>query len=174
MNTVQLYTFLHDMLAEHHCHFDVIPADHLVLVPLNKFPIYIVVNNETSEQGGEHWTAFYLKSRKAPLHFFCSYGLGIKFYNVHFNNFAIRVGNNIVENTRPLQSSGTDVCGQYSLYFLYKKYCGCSNLSVYCRFSSNNKQNDIIVRNFVKHWNHLFHKDCKYKTTIQSCKCKCE
>ena len=51
MDTVQLYTFLHDMLAGHHCHFDVIPADHLVLIPLNKFPIYIVVNNETSEQG---------------------------------------------------------------------------------------------------------------------------
>jgi len=176
MDSEQLYSFLYNLFRGHHCYFDVIPADALDSVPLKKFPIYLIINNETSEYEGEHWVALYIRSRKEQLHFFCSYGLGLNFYNEYFHRIAKRIGKPIIENKKPLQSVGSDVCGHYAVYFLYKKYLGCCKMSIYCNFSANNAMNDRLVKNFVSNKNCLFHKKCKFRNKVVQCckKYKCE
>ena len=100
------------------------------------------------------------------MEFFCSYGVGIDYYSDYFKNF---VRGSVVENKKCLQSKNTNVCGQYAIYFLYKRLDGCCRMSLYCNFSDNKKKNDMLVNKFVRANNHLLHGHCKFLKINQCC-----
>jgi hypothetical protein len=160
MDTDELYNRLATFLAGSKCYFNVISADGLETVPLDVFPIYLVVNSAPLPDSGEHWVGIYIKKHRSPLEFFCSYGLGLRFYNHYFQEFSIRAGRDVVENIKPIQNINSDVCGQYALYFLFKKYYGCSRISLYAKFSNNFRANDSYVRKFISRQKCLFHFKC--------------
>jgi hypothetical protein len=170
MNTVEIYTFLYNLMGGRRVYFNVLAADELVLVPQLIYPQYIVVNNKPASHGGQHCVAIYIRSRSSPIEFFDSYGLGLRSYDENFTNFAHRHGKLVVENVRRLKNHGSDVCGHYSLYFLYKRFRGCSLMSIYAKFSTNYRLNDEKVRQFVKIKKNLLRRNCKYKNKIlQTC-----
>lgn len=162
MNTNELYSILNIIFKGNKINYNVLPCDKLENVDVNKFPIYLIVNDEPSNMEGNHWTAICIKNKRGPIEFFCSYGLGVNTYRKYFINFINKFKAKILENTIPLQSIGSSVCGLYATYFLYKRYKGCCVMSIYCGFSKNNKNNDKIVKNVVKNLLFKF-KNCKYK-----------
>ena len=107
------------------------------------------MNNKPSSHGGEHWVFLYQDSKKSPLIFGCSYGLGMESYSHNFNDFALRLRTRVLQNTIPLQSDDSNVCGMYALWFLWKLRNHYSLSSLYCNFSKNTIKNDQKVRQFV-------------------------
>ena len=154
MNTSEIYSALAHLMAHRKGHFNVIPCDYLDhLRP--QFPLYLVVNDEPNGWPGQHWVALYIKKPASRMEFFCSYGLGIDNYPHHFKKFAQRLKCRVIENHTRLQSSNSNVCGQFCIYFLYMKMRGCS-----CKFSNNRNKNDQVVKKFVKslHFIQFFNK----------------
>lgn len=119
-------------------------------ISINKYPLFLIVNDEPSTMGGNHWTAICIKEKSGPIEFFCSYGLGVDNYNSFFKKFLLKFSTKIYENYKPLQSIGTNVCGYYAIYYLYKRFKGHSPKSIYCSFYKNKLKNDKIVKCLVK------------------------
>jgi len=166
MDTTTIYRFLKNMTRGRRAYVDVLPCDQLKNISRHTFPLYLTVNNKPAGDPGEHWVAIHVRSKNGPVTFFCSYGLGIDFYPTEFKDFVQQFNGPIIENIRPLQSFGSDVCGQYAIYFLYNKMNGCCIMSTYCHFSSRTSANDNKVRRFVKFKNHLLHGKCNIKKNI--------
>jgi hypothetical protein len=166
MDTLQIYSFLHNLCKNRDVSFDVIPCDGLETLKITKYPVLLVCNDQGHKEPGRHWTAFFIT--KKCIEFFCSYGMGINYYNSYFKNF---VKNKIVlENKVQLQSEGTNVCGQYAIFFLYKRLKGCCRMSLYCNFSPDTRKNDRQVQKFVRINNHLLHSNCtKQNDKINQC-----
>jgi hypothetical protein len=165
MDNYSIFKFLYN-LCKGKAGFDVLSCDELDAFKITRYPTCLVVNNEPRGSPGEHWVAFYITKRSCE--FFCSYGVGINYYNSHFEKFVKRFGK-IIENRRPLQSIGTNVCGQYTIYFLYKRLKGCCRMSIYCNFSTNTRKNDSIVNRFVKSKNRLLYSNFKFDKINQCC-----
>ena len=53
-------------------------------------------------------------------------------------------------NTRKLQSSWTEVCGQYCIFYLYQRACGRSMDEIVNMFGDNTLTNDGNVSCYVK------------------------
>jgi hypothetical protein len=169
MNTEELYRFMFNLLNGSKCTYDVLPCDQLDNITPRTYPLFLIVNTKPTGHPGEHWTSFFLPCPGGNLEFFCSYGMGMDFYSDNFSKFAKRIGCRVIQNKIPLQSIGTNVCGQYALYFLYKRSKKCPRMSVYCNFSPNTRKNDEKIRRFVVLKNHLLHKNCNFNKTIQCC-----
>ena len=88
----------------------VFPADKIPL-PLTKWPAGFVANTDPEGEPGQHWVAMYQKSPFAQLEYFDSYGYDPSFYD--FN-----LPDSLTFSDRQLQSPGSDVCGNYCVYFL--------------------------------------------------------
>ena len=84
-----------------------------------KKPLNIITNNNTSDENGSHWSAFYKKDENVfdsvPQKFwFDSYGLPV------LEEIVQTFKSPILGNTSKFQEFDTSYCGQLSLYFLYK------------------------------------------------------
>jgi len=130
-------------------YYDVIPCDYFVTADWNRYPIALVVNDSPSRSNGRHWLAFWAFSEKSPVHFFCSYGLGIDNYTPIFRETLENHGKTVIENTKTLQSIGSTVCGDYCIYALHKFYRGCCLMSLYSNFSADTAANDRKVKRYV-------------------------
>jgi len=168
MDSEQIYNVLWRVLRGHKSYYNVLPCDGLDKLNPKIYPIYLVVNNQEAGKPGEHWTALYRKNNKSDLEFFCSYGLGVVAYPPNFRLFAKKLRCNIIQNIKPLQAIGSNVCGQYCIYFLFKKMKGCCKLALYCKFSNNKKQNDSMVVQFIKFKN-MINEKCVFKGIKQCC-----
>jgi hypothetical protein len=181
MDTETLLKFLFNMTRGRKSHVDVLPADALDSLDIRKHrEVFLIVNSKPSNHSGEHWTALYLSPRRPGtaqnlgrisynhrLEFFCSYSMGINYFGEHFMNFARRFPT--TENTIPLQSKGSAVCGEYALWFLYNRMKGCCPMATYCKFGVQNKINDSRVRRFVKLKKHLFEGKLRIDRINQCC-----
>jgi hypothetical protein len=168
MDTATISRILSHLFRRRGMYFDVIPCDHLDVITITNFPMCLVVNNRASDHRGEHWVALYMESRNSPLIFFCSYGLGMESYAKNFSNFASRLNVPVIQNKKTLQSFNSTVCGQYAIYALHTFSSGCCLMSLYCRFSSDTKNNDIKVKTFVKKFS-KYSKSCKNASINQCC-----
>ena len=169
MDTVSIFKILTRMTRGIKCFATVVPCDQLKNIPIRVFPMFIVANSKPSTHPGEHWLAIHVKSSKGPVTFFDSFGFGVTFYSADFSEFFKRLGGGIIENTKPLQSLGSDCCGQYALYFLNMKINGCCTMSTYCHFSSNRTSNDKKVRRFFNKNKHLLRTSCRINNLIKQC-----
>ena len=145
MNTVQIKRALESNPYTKKIFCGVFPADQLPKTT-DTFPCGFVANTDPSTEPGTHWVAFYFPSREKA-EFFDSYGRPPEYYG--FKRYDMETWNN-----RKLQSSWSEVCGQYCIFYLYHKGCGYSMSKIVNLFTGNTLLNDCKVACYVKkHFN---------------------
>src|SRR5690348_7058397 len=77
----------------------------------------------------------------------CSYGIPLEKYSSYFSDFVRKLGKPVVQRKICLQNDGSNVCGQYALYFLYCKFL---KQHFYCKFTKNRIRNDMFVTTFIQ------------------------
>ena len=87
---------------------------------------------------------FYFPSREKG-EFFDSYGHPPEYYDESFKFETIETW-----NKRKLQSSWSEVCGQYCIFYLYHKSRGYSMSKIVNLFTHNTNLNDCNVACYVK------------------------
>jgi len=118
------------------------------LSEINSSEFAIICNNQSSDERGMHWLAFY--KDKEGLEFFDSFGMDLQFYGVEFVKFASKHGKTVKTSTEQYQSNNSNLCGGYCLYFLIQRNNGLLYESIINTFSLNNtKLNDFTVKKFV-------------------------
>ena len=105
---------------------------------VDSFPCGFIVNTDNSDQPGTHWLAFYLKSENET-ELFDSYGHKPELFHFKATQY----------NNQRLQSSTTNVCGQYCLYFLFNRCRGRSMNAIIRQFTNDYAKNDAFVNNFI-------------------------
>lgn len=102
-----------------------------------------IVNADDSSSPGSHWLALFLKTQKI-VEFFDSYGNSPDFYGIDTSYYSKIEWNSIV-----FQSPTSNVCGQYCIYFLYKRCQGHSMYSIVDVLYQKRKT-DFQIYQFVK------------------------
>lgn len=113
-------------------------------------PIAFVLNTDDHTKPGMHWVAVYVDSMNNGL-YFDSYGMP-PIISSHFN----RIRKNCKQyrwNAVQLQSSMSDVCGQFCLMFLDYMTSGLGFQKFLENFSTDLKKNDDIARNYIPNRN---------------------
>ena len=131
---------------------------------LDTFPCGFVANTDPSTEPGTHWVSFYFPSRDKG-EFFDSYGYPPEYYGEPFQSYNVET-----INSHKLQSSWSEVCGHYCIFYLYHRSRGYSMSKIVNMFSSNTTINDCKVSCYVKkHFNVVIDNqpDCGL---IQCCK----
>jgi len=124
-------------------------CDQLNVINSNRFAI--ICNNQISTQRGMHWIAFFKKNSTECTEMFDSFGMPVNFYLNHVSNFLKRKGNSVTRNDSQLQSSYSNYCGQFCVYFLAMRIKGVTFNEIIKSFSLNYTKNDFKVYWFVKH-----------------------
>ena len=146
MDTLQIKRALEHNPFTKNTFCGVFPADELPII--DTFPCGLVANTDPSNKPGTHWLAFYFPSSQKG-EFFDSYGYPPKHYGEFFESYKISEWNN-----HRLQSSWSEVCGQYCIFYLYHSSRGYSMNKIVNLFSSNADLNDCNVACYVKkHFN---------------------
>ena len=115
---------------------------------LDTFPCGFVANTDPSTEPGTHWVSFYFPSRDKG-EFFDSYGYPPEYYGEPFKAYNVET-----INSHKLQSSWSEVCGHYCIFYLYHRSRGYSMSKIVNMFSSNTTINDCKVSCYVKkHFN---------------------
>lgn len=165
MKTNEIDAILSKILSRSHINFlGVFPKDLLPSFQNIKFPACLVSNTDPSSKPGTHWVAIYLES-PTIIEFFDSYGLHPSVYGFTFSV--------VKYNHSQLQSLTSNLCGQYCIYYLYKRSrCSC----VFSKeFSTNSDWNDIQVSKWFKKISNSISPNslpCCSTSCIQSCKCR--
>ena len=102
-----------------------------------------VVNLAPSNHPGLHWVAVFSLSGRDDVEYFDSAGQRAPPQLVQWWQ------SNFIQNPCVLQGPTTDVCGQYTIYYLTHRSWGRSMKSILSSFTSNTYHNDLIVYDFV-------------------------
>lgn len=136
--------------------YGVLPCDFLKNFKVQSYPCIIVVNTDRSYQPGEHWCLFFIEHKGDAVEFYDSYGLGIRAFAREFYDFARKNARGIYCNNIQLQNESSTVCGDYCLYFAYRRLQGKTPCEIYDEFSvSDLKDNDAKVRKFASEYEFL-------------------
>ncbi len=124
----------------------VFPSDRLPK-SLSTFPCGFVANTDPSTEPGTHWVVFHFPNPKT-CEFFDSYGQKPEHYSESFKTYLKPFEQE--RNVRKLQSSWTEVCGHYCIFYLYQRACGHSLNNIVNMFGNNTLSNDRKVSCYVK------------------------
>lgn len=114
---------------------------------VRKKPTAMIVNTDPTTRPGQHWVAMYFDTN-GTVDYFDSYGLTL--YVPEFIKFMNRNSIRINYNNVRLQSSESEVCGIYCLYFLYFRVRNFSMSNIVHRFNlSDFLHNDKMVCKFI-------------------------
>ena len=145
MNTLQLKRALERDTFTKKIFGGVFAADELPKT-FDTFPYGFVANTDPSTEPGTHWVAFYFPSHDKG-EFFDSYGYPPEHYGLE--SYDIETWNKY-----KLQSSWSNVCGQYCIFYLYHKSRGYSMSKIVNLFTDSTSINDCNVACYVKkHFN---------------------
>lgn len=112
---------------------------------------FIVCNNQKSSESGMHWLAFHKTSQSSTIEFFDSFGFPLQFYPKEMYEFCMKNGSSLEYSSTQFQSNLSDVCGNFCLYFLIKRFQQHTYEEILKGFETKNKlYNDTIVTNFVR------------------------
>lgn len=115
---------------------------------IEKFPCGIIANTDPNFKPGQHWIAFYLTTPNSG-EFFDSYGNPPSFYSRNFETFLQHTVSEWTFNSHVLQSTFTNVCGEYCIFYLMHRSRGVSMNNIVKVFSNNRQLNDESVYKFV-------------------------
>ena len=148
MNTIQIKTALLSDSTSRKKFCGVFPADHLPET-LETFPCGFVANTDPSSEPGRHWVALYFPSKETA-EFFDSYGQPPDLYGKFFEDFLDKHSYEWEFNSHKLQSTWSNVCGQYCIFYLSHRARGYSMKNIIQLFSDDTKINDRKVYQFVR------------------------
>ena len=143
MNTLQIKKALEQNRFTKKNFCGVFAADELPKT-VDTFPCGFIANTDPSTKPGTHWVAFYFPSHEKG-EFFDSYGYPPEYYGKSFKFYKLETW-----NSRKIQSSWSEVCGQYCIFYLYHKSRGCSMNKIVNMFTDNTSLNDCNVACYVK------------------------
>lgn len=141
MNTLQLEFFMKKDNFINKVFGGVLAKDQLSFFTTKKPKAYIV-NTDPSNKIGKHWIVIWLDECST---FFNSSG---KSPDIDFSKFIIANSEQYRFNTKRLQASDSNLCGQYCLLFCYFKSRNFSFKEILDLFSDNYELNDKIVKYF--------------------------
>lgn len=134
MDTLALKNKLKKINSRFQLPYDVVPRDKLII----KEGMYIV-NCCPSKYRGIHWISIFVKNNR--ILFFDSLGRNPSYYNLNIPNVTI-------VNKRMLQSTDSDTCGQFALFFLY--HINILSIAKFLRlFVHSTRRNDALVIRFA-------------------------
>ena len=108
-------------------------------------PCCYIANTEPNFKPGEHWVAIFHPNSHS-LEFFDSYGSYPTDCGFHFHKFM-----NIQYNNIHLQSLTSEVCGQYSIYFLHQRSLGIPMPAIASSLKSlSHSKSDALVSSFIQ------------------------
>lgn len=139
MNTFQLET----IFAGRRGFLGVYPSDKVFPPNLTRRPQCLIINLDSSDLPGSHWVAvclYKIKNNKV-LEYFDSYG-------TKSPRFKIPRGWIIRHSLIPLQSPLSIVCGHYCVYFIDRRLCGISYISIIEQLSKMDNP-DTHVEHYV-------------------------
>jgi hypothetical protein len=111
---------------------------------------FVICNNQPSTENGMHWIAFHKSKQEKNVQFFDSFGLPLQFYPKQMIEFCKKHGINVSFSDKQYQSNFSDLCGNFSLYFLIKRAKGYTfDQIVKCFDTINLVENETIVKDFV-------------------------
>ena len=138
------------ILAESPNFLGTFAQDELKSLHLTHFPVFLVVNTDSSNGSGEHWMMIHITKSKVEI--FCSLGFNLfnfnripcqllSFLNIHSRTKKIRI-------FRKVQSDTSFLCGYFCILFvLIRPYY--SYRKLYSTFSSVVKSRSLLL-NFFK------------------------
>ena len=166
MNTAEIEIILKDSLRPTRTTFlGVFPRDRIpVYDSLTQFPCSFVANTDPDGEPGTHWVAFYLESAQ-HVEFFDSYGSPPEEYK--FSNQSV-----VHYNTHQFQDFSSNVCGQYTIYFVHHRSRSDTIHSVLVRMRKWGRFADHCVKIFVDNLikSRILH--LPTQRTAQTCKCR--
>lgn len=146
MDTYQLRYALINLITK--VPVGVCASDQLSSITLDEFAI--ISNTESSDDEGLHWVCFYKTAKMKHVDYFDSVGNDVLKYNTHFRNFASKFAY-VQQCKTQFQSSSSDVCGKYCIWFLVKRSKGYSFKTLISGLSSTNRsKNDLNIKSFLK------------------------
>ena len=95
-----------------------------------------VVNYHNYKQPGSHWVAYYYDPNEPYTRFFDSYGLAP---SNRIKTFLLSLGKPIVFNAKMIQSTNSNRCGWYSIYFILASVQGTDYMNIISNFMSEGK-----------------------------------
>jgi hypothetical protein len=119
---------------------DTVPAD------IQPLPAGLIINTDPSSKAGTHWVAVF-QEHPRTIEFFDSFGKEVEYYGKCLAKALS--GKRVISQQQQLQSDFSELCGQYCMFFLYKRSLGYSFDNVLASFSSNTISNDVVVDSFV-------------------------
>ena len=103
---------------------------------------YYIVNLDTSNKPGSHWVALKISKSKCKNEYFDSYGLPPP--TLHFKKF---MRYNYTFNSKRLQHSLSTTCGQWCIYYVWRKCQGWSLRNILKPFYS--KESNFLINDHV-------------------------
>ena len=158
MNTSQLQCCIDCSPVLRKSVIGVFAADQL---PLSlRVPCGLIVNTDVYNKEGQHWCSFYFPSAHI-VEYFDSYGKSIDYYNKYFPKYVTSFSK-VTMNSKQLQSSNSDVCGMYALFFLLHRLNSIRFSNIVNMFSSNTYFNDEFVYNYISNvfFRMFFQQEC--------------
>lgn len=145
MDTQEIYAALKTNPSTKDCFNFVYPIDKLP--PKNSLKYnsrgegFVVVNTDPSYKKGSHWIALCISpSQFSADEYFDSYG---EEPPEEIKNY---LGGNCLRQKRQLQSFETTVCGQWCIFYIWKRCCGLSLGDIVKQFKGNSPvENDQFV-----------------------------
>ena len=150
MNTIQLRESLRRDPETRRQLGDVCAADELPAL-VSRRPNLFIVNTDSGDKPGRHWTAFYFPV-EGPAEFFDPVGRAPEDYLRRFKNVLLVNGPRYSYNGHRVQDFKTDTCGYFCLYFAYRRCRGQSMTQIVNTFSDRYfSVNEKTVRHLVDH-----------------------
>ena len=146
MNTSQLQCCINSIPILRKSILGVFAADQLP--PNLHFPCGFIANTDDHLNQGQHWCSFFFPN-STTVEYFDSYGKPIEYFNSYFLEYTSTF-THIVVNSKQLQSTYSDVCGMYCLFFLLQGLSGLTCYDIIHRFSNAHTNNDCLVYNFIR------------------------
>lgn len=106
-----------------------------------------VINTDPVAFTGRHWVCVYVPRDNGSVEYFDSYGRP----PTTVPGIATFLRNqNVVHNTKQIQSLYSDVCGHYCIYFLKRRCRGLSMHHIVDRFTDDPRRNDKYVKRLIR------------------------
>lgn len=152
MNSKQIRNTLDCMLRNVRINYFVLAADEFSNLNLALIinTTIIICNVDPSWLAGRHWICIYIDQKSKIYEFFDSYGQRVTSYGLFFTSL---LKFRPVYNSMTIQSSFSNICGQYCLLFCYYKKLHYSMQSFIENVGFNvlkRKQNDRIAKKLFK------------------------
>lgn len=145
MDSSEILQYLNFIVGDYY-HYAVISASELPLVDIKDGKdSFIIVHVPIQDETHGHFVVFEVSCERPVAQYFDSFGLDAKTY---FDNIPFQI---VSRNDRALQNPKSNLCGFYSLFFIYHRiHSNLYHSSFLSLFVSNTNANDNQIVKFIQ------------------------